>query len=85
MAVSTVVGVLTAIVVIAIEHIVEDLLHEVQEADPWVIAGVLVAGAVVAALLVRYLGGRSSSTTETYAEEFHGDHPRWRLATPRVA
>lgn len=73
-AASTVVGVLTAIVVIAIEHIVEDLLHKVQEADPWVIAGILVVGAVTAALLVRYLGGRSSSTTETYVEEFHDDH-----------
>lgn len=72
---STVVGVLTAIVVIAIEHIVEDLLHRVQEANPWVIAGVLVVGAVTAALLVRYLGGRSSSTTETYVEQYHDDDP----------
>ena len=75
MAVSTLVGVLTAIVVIAVEHLVEDLLHRVQEADPWMIAGVLVVGAVAAALLVRYLGGRSSSTTETYVEEFHDGQP----------
>jgi CIC family chloride channel protein len=75
MAVSTLVGVLTAVVVIAIEHVVEDLLHRVQEADPWMIAVILVVGAVVAALLVRYLGGRSSSTTETYVEEFHDGQP----------
>lgn len=78
-AASTLVGVLTAIVVIAIEHLVEDLLHEVQEADPWVIAGVLVVGAVTAALLIRYLGGRSSSTTETYVEKFHDDDPPLEL------
>ena len=34
-----------------------------------------VVGAVAAALLVRYLGGRSSSTTETYVEKFHDDDP----------
>lgn len=75
LAVATVVGIFTGVVVIAIEHAVEDLLHEVQKGSPWVIALVLVAGAVVAALLVQFLGGRSSSTTETYVEKFHDPEP----------
>ncbi len=74
-AVASVVGVLTGLVVIAIEHLVEDLLHEVEKGDPWVIALVLVAGAVVAALLVQFLGGRSCSTTETYVDKFHDPEP----------
>ena len=72
---ATVVGVLTGVVVIGIEHLVEDILHEVQELEPWVIAVVLVIGALLAALLAWYLGGRSSSTTETYVEKFHEPDP----------
>ncbi len=72
---ATVIGVLTGVVVIGVEHLVEDILHEVQEAEPWVIAVVLAIGAVLAALLAYYLGGRSSSTTETYVEKFHEEDP----------
>ncbi len=71
--VATVVGALTGVVVIGIEHLVEDVLHEVRELDPWGIALALVAGAAVAALLVQFLGGRSSSSTETYGERFHDE------------
>ena len=74
-AVATVVGVLTGVVVIAVERLVEGLLHEVREADPWIIVVALIAGAVAAALLVQFLGGRSSSTTETYVEKFHEEEP----------
>jgi CIC family chloride channel protein len=71
--VATLVGVVTGAVVIGIEHLVEDILHEVRELEPWGIALALVAGAVVAALLVQFLGGRSSSSTETYVEKFHDE------------
>ena len=72
---ATTVGILTGVVVIGIEELVEDILHEVQEADPWVIAVVLILGALLAALLVYFIGGRSSSTTETYVEKFHESEP----------
>lgn len=58
---ATVVGVLTGVVVIAVEYLVEELLHEVREASPRVIAVALVAGAEVAALLVYFGGGRSKA------------------------
>ena len=69
--VATLVGVVTGAVVIGIEHLVEEVLHEVRELEPWGIALALVVGAAVAALLVQFLGGRSSSSTETYVEKFH--------------
>ena len=69
--IATLVGVVTGAVVIGIEHLVEDILHEVRELEPWAIALALVVGAVVAALLVQFLGGQSSSSTETYVEKFH--------------
>jgi CIC family chloride channel protein len=72
---ATVIGVLTGVVVIGVEHLVEEILHEIQEAEPWVIGIALMIGALLAALLVRYLGGRSSSTTETYVEKFHEEDP----------
>lgn len=71
--VATLVGVVTGAVVIGIEHLVEDILHEVRELEPWAIALALVAGATIAALLVQFLGGRSSSSTETYVERFHDE------------
>lgn len=74
-AAATVVGVLTGVVVIGVEHLVEEILHEVQEAEPWTVALVLTGGALLAALLVHFLGGRSSSTTETYVEKFHEGEP----------
>jgi CIC family chloride channel protein len=72
---ATVIGVLTGVVVIGVEHLVEEILHEIQEAEPWVIGIALIIGALLAALLVRYLGGGSSSTTETYVEKFHEEDP----------
>jgi CIC family chloride channel protein len=73
--IATAVGVLTGVVVIGVEHLVEEILHEVEKAEPWVIAAVLTAGALLAALLAYFLGGRSSSTTETYVEKFHEEDP----------
>jgi H+/Cl- antiporter ClcA len=72
---ATVIGVLTGVVVIGVEHLVEEILHEIQEAEPRVIGIALTIGALLAALLVRYLGGRSSSTTEAYVEKFHEEDP----------
>jgi CIC family chloride channel protein len=71
--IATVVGVLTGVVVIAVEYLVEELLHAVREASPWVIALALVGGAVGAALLVYFVGGRSSSSTEVYVEKFNDE------------
>lgn len=73
--VATIIGVLTGALVIAIEHIVDDLVKEVREQEPWIIGVILTVGAVGAALLVHFLGGRSSSTTETYVEKFHEPEP----------
>lgn len=75
-AVAALVGALTGLVAIGVEYLVEVILHEVREASPAAIAVALVVGAVAGALLVATLGGRSSSTTETYVARFHdGDAP----------
>jgi len=71
--IATVVGVLTGVVVIGVEYLVEELLHAVREASPWAIALALVGGAVAAALLVYFVGGRSSSSTEAYVEKFNDE------------
>ena len=70
---ATGIGIATGLVVLALEHAVEDVIHELVEADVWVPAVVLVAGAVVTAIIIRYVGGRSSASTEVYVEEFHRD------------
>ncbi|MFW2382903.1 MAG: chloride channel protein [Acidimicrobiales bacterium] len=68
---SAVVGVSTGLVVLAVEHLVEDVLHEIDEAPLWVPAAAVVLGALVTAALVHFVAGGSSASTEVYVEEFH--------------
>lgn len=67
------IGITTGLVVLALEHAVEDVIHRLFEADVWVPAVVLIAGAAITAVIIRYVGGRSSASTEVYVEEFHRD------------
>jgi len=72
---ATVIGVSTGLVVLALEHLVEDLLHEIFEAPVWVPALTVVIGALATAVLVHWVGGRSSASTEVYVSEFHEETP----------
>ena len=67
------VGVSTGLVVLALEHLVEDVLHEIFEAPVWVPAVAVVIGALATAILVKFVAGGSSSSTEVYVEEFHDE------------
>ncbi len=75
MAAATAIGIVTGLVVLALEHLVDDVLHEVFEAVVWVPAVVVFAGAVITAIVIRYPGGRSSASTEVYVEQFHHSDP----------
>lgn len=68
---SILIGVTTGLVVLALEHSVDDILHEILEAPAWVPVVTIIVGAIATAVLVHYVGGRSSSTTDVYVEEFH--------------
>jgi len=72
---ATVIGVSTGLAVLALEHLVEDLLHEIFEAPVWVPALTVVIGALATAVLVHWVGGRSSASTEVYVSEFHEETP----------
>lgn len=72
---ATVIGIVTGLVVLLLEHTVDDVIHELFEAPVWVPAAALLAGAIATALIIRYFGGRSSATTEVYVEEFHRAEP----------
>ena len=69
------VGVSTGAMVLALEHLIDDVLEAIFEAPVWVPAVTVAVGALVTAVLVQFFGGRSSSTTETYVQEFHRDAP----------
>jgi CIC family chloride channel protein len=68
---STVIGVVTGLVVLALEHLVDEVLHEVFEAPVWVPGVVVFAGVVATALVTRFVGGKSTASTEVYVEQFH--------------
>ncbi len=72
---STVIGVVTGLVVLALEHLVDEVLHEVFEAPVWVPGVVVFAGVVATALVTRFIGGKSTASTEVYVEQFHHAEP----------
>ena len=72
---ATAIGVATGLVVLALEHLVEDVIHEIFEAPIWVPAVVVFAGAGVTAIVTRVVGGRSTASTEVYVEQFHHIEP----------
>ena len=75
LAAASVVGVATGLVVLALEHLVEDVLHEIFDAPVWVPALAVVLGALATAALVHIFSGGASATTEVYVEEFHEEVP----------
>ena len=75
LAASTVIGVVTGLVVLALEHLVDEVLHEVFEAPVWVPGLVIFVGVVVTALVTRFVGGKSTASTEVYVEQFHHGEP----------
>lgn len=80
LAAAAAIGVVTGLVVLALEHAVDDVIHELFEAEVWVPAVALFGGAIVTAVLIRYAGGRSTASTDVYVEEFHHAEPEMKLA-----
>ena len=70
---SAFVGLVTGLVILAVKVAVEEANKELLQAEPWVIAVVLMAGSMVTVLVVRFFAGRSPSTTDRYIEQFHDD------------
>ncbi len=70
---SAVVGLVTGLVILGVKVAVQESEKELLKAQPWVISVVLMAGAVATVLIVRYVAGRSPSTTDRYIEQFHPD------------
>ena len=75
LALATAIGVLVGLIVLALEHTVDDVLHELFEAPIWVPAVVVAAGAVVTAVITKYLSGGGTATTEVYVREFNNEEP----------
>jgi CIC family chloride channel protein len=69
------IGVVTGLVVLALEHAVHDVLEAVFEAPVWVPAVVVLAGSLITAVVIRFIGGRSTASTEVYVKDFHRESP----------
>ncbi|MGI9622189.1 MAG: chloride channel protein [Acidimicrobiales bacterium] len=72
---ASVIGVLTGLIVLGIEHAVDDILKEVFKAPVWVPAVVVVAGALLTVVVVKVSSGGGTATTEVYVQDFHLDEP----------
>ena len=73
--VASAIGILVGLVVLALEHAVDDVLERLFEAPVWVPAVVVAGGTIVAAIVTRHLSGGGTSTTEVYVREFHREEP----------
>jgi len=74
-AAASVIGIVTGIVALALEHLVDDVVKELFEAPAWVPAVAVVVGAVLTAIVVRFAAGGSTASTEVYVDEFHEESP----------
>jgi len=74
-AAASVIGIVTGVVALAIEHLVDDVVEELFEAPVWVPAVAVVVGALLTAVVVRFAAGRSTASTEVYVDEFHEESP----------
>jgi CIC family chloride channel protein len=70
---STLVGLLTGVMILGVKIVVEEATKELLKAEPWVISVALMAGALVTVVIVRYVAGRSPSTTDRYIEQFQDE------------
>ena len=70
-------GVVTGLAVRGFEYVVEELYHHVLEAPLWVAALAPGIGLVIAAVILRFGGGASPSTSDEYLRAFHD--PAYRL------
>jgi len=72
---ATAIGTVTGLGVLALEHAVDAILHQLEDAPSWVPAATVASGALLTAIIVRFVGGRSSASTEVYVEQFHRAEP----------
>ena len=72
---ASLIGVATGLVVLALEHLVDDVLEEIFHGPVWLPAVMVLAGSVVTVFVVKLTSGGSSATTEVYVEEFHESEP----------
>ena len=72
---ATAIGVVTGLVVVALEHLVDEVLHVVFDAPIWVPAVVVFAGAITTAVVIHFWSGGSTASTEVYVEQFHHTEP----------
>ena len=70
---SALVGLITGVVILGVKIVVQKAEKELLQADPWLIAVVLMIGALATVLIVRFFAGRSPSTTDRYIEQFHDE------------
>ena len=68
---AAVVGFVTGLIILGIKSLVQASEKELLKADPWVIAVALMVGSLATVVIVRYLAGRSPSTTDRYIDQFH--------------
>ncbi|MFW2332426.1 chloride channel protein, partial [Ilumatobacter sp.] len=74
-AAASAIGIVTGIVALALEHLVDDVVKELFEGPVWLPAVAVVVGAVLTAVVVRFAAGDSSASTEVYVDEFHQESP----------
>jgi CIC family chloride channel protein len=72
---ASVIGIVTGIVALGLEHLVDDVVKELFEGPVWLPAAAVVVGALVTAVIVRFAAGGSTASTEVYVDEFHEESP----------
>ena len=77
---ASLIGITTGGLMIALEHLIDEVLHVLAESPVWVPAAAVLGGMLATALVIRLGAGGDTASTEVYVEQFHRATPDLNVA-----
>jgi len=77
---ASLIGVTTGALIVALEHLIDEVIHQLAEAPVWVPGAAVLIGILLTAVAVRFASAGGTASTEVYVEQFHRASPDLNVA-----
>ena len=77
---ASLIGVTTGALIVALEHLIDEVIHQLAEAPVWVPGAAVLIGMLLTAVAVRFASAGGTASTEVYVEQFHRASPDLNVA-----
>ena len=77
---ASLIGIITGGLIVALEHLIDQVLHVLAEAPVWTPAAAVLGGMLATALVIRLSAGGGTASTEVYVEQLHRATPDPKMA-----